>query len=318
MQLRRIAGPAILFCLMLTQVSAQADERRIRDAAGRDVTIRDTSRIVSIGSSVTEILFALGAGDRVVGVDQTSIYPPAVGSRPNVGYSRTLAPEGVLSIGPSLILALEGSGPPAALDVLERTAVPVVIIPDAHSPQGVVRKIEAVAAAVGLEAEGRRLAEAVKADFDAVLADVARLSARPRTVFVLSAAAGAPVVGGSDTGADAMLRLAGASNPMESIKGYKPAVDEAAFSADPQALLVMSGGGQVLTAEMLFALPAFKGTPAAQDNRFIVMPGTYLLGFGPRTPQAIRDLAAALHPQAKLAALPPRPWASAAPATRAP
>lgn len=310
---RTFAILGTILLLGVTQGSAGAQERRVQDAAGRDVRVRDTSRIVSIGSSVTEILFALGAGDRVIARDQTSLFPPEAATRPDVGYSRALSAEGVLSVGPTLILALEGSGPPATLEVLERGSVPVVIIPDARTPEGVVRKIEAVAAAIGREAEGRRLADAVAADFATVAGEVARLKERPRTVFVLSAAAGAPVVGGGDTGADAMLRLAGATNPMAAIKGYKPAVDEAAFSADPEALVVMSGGGQVLTPEMLFALPAFKGTLAAQDRRLVVLPGAYLLGFGPRTPQAVRDLAAALHPQANLAPLPSRAWVAGAP-----
>lgn len=303
-------GMALLL-LGLTQSHADTTPTRLRDAAGRDVVIADRSRIVSIGSSVTEILFALGAGDQVIARDQTSLFPPQAGRLPDVGYSRALSAEGVLSVGPSLILALEGSGPPAALDVLERSSVPVVLIPDAQTPEGVIRKIEAVAAAVGREAEGARLAEDVRADFAAVEADVTRLALRPRVIFVLSAAGGVPVVGGADTGADAMLRLAGARNPMASIKGYKPAVDEAAFNAEPDALLVMSGGGQVLPADMLFGLPAFKGTPAARDKRLVTLPGSYLLGFGPRTPQAVRDLALALHPGAAIAPLRPRPWAVA-------
>lgn len=307
---RRTFGMALcLLFLHLPQSQADPATPRVGDAAGRNVALADRSRIVSIGSSVTEILFALGAGDQVIARDQTSLFPREARSLPDVGYSRALSAEGVLSVAPSLILALEGSGPPAALDVLERSSVPVVIIPEAHTPDGVIRKIEAVAAAVGREAEGRRLAEAVRADFAAVGADVAGLKDRPRTIFVLSAAGGVPVVGGAETGADAMLRLAGASNPMASIKGYKPAVDEAAFSAEPEALVVMSGGGQALPADMLFALPAFKGTPAARERRLVTLPGSYLLGFGPRTPQAVRDLALALHPGAVLQPLPARPWA---------
>ncbi|WP_164738579.1 heme/hemin ABC transporter substrate-binding protein [Aquabacter cavernae] len=274
------------------------------------MSVADTSRIVSIGSSVTEILFALGLGDRVIAVDQTSVYPAAARALPNVSYSRTLAPEGVLSVAPSLILAIEGAGPRSTLDVLERASVPVVIIPDAQSPEAVVRKIEAVAAAVGEEAKGRALAEAVRADFAAIEASVSGLKPAPRAVFVLSAANGTAVVGGNETSADAMLRLAGATNTMKGLKGYKPAVDEAAFSADPEVVVVMQGGGQVLTADMLFSLPAFKGTTAAQNQRLLALPGSYLLGFGPRTPQAVRDLAVALHPGITLPALPSRSWSA--------
>ncbi|MDI4664565.1 ABC transporter substrate-binding protein [Xanthobacter autotrophicus] len=274
----------------------------------RGRTAADTSRIVSIGGAVTEILFALGLGDRVVAVDQTSRYPAAARQRPDVGYSRALSPEGVLSIGPSLILAAEGAGPRSTLDVLEHASVPVVLIPEAHDKAGVLAKIAAVAKAVGEEERGRALAAEVAADFAAVEEMVAALPGRPRAVFVLSASGGAAVVGGADTSADAIFRLAGVTNAMAAIKGFKPALDEAAMVAEPEAVVVMQGGGQVLDADTVFSLPAFAGTPAARERRLVAMPGSYLLGFGPRAPRAARDLAAALHPGARLPELPPRLW----------
>jgi iron complex transport system substrate-binding protein len=185
----------------------------------------EARRIVSIGGAVTEILFALGLGDRVIAVDQTSTYPAAARVRPNVGYARPLTPEGVLSVGPDLILAIEGSGPPEALAVLKNAAVPVVMIPDGHDAAGVIRKVEAVAAAVGAGEAGARLAAALTADFAQVADGVALLPGRPRAAFVLSASGGTAVVGGAETSADAMLRLAGAQNALAAIRGYKPAVD---------------------------------------------------------------------------------------------
>lgn len=267
-------------------------------------------RIVSIGGAVTEILFALGLAERVVAVDQTSRYPAAARALPDVGYSRALSPEGVLSVGPSLIIATEGAGPASTLDVLKAASVPVVMVPEGHDREGVLRKIAVVAQAVGAEERGRELAAEVAADFDALEEMVRRLPERPRGVFVLSASGGAAVVGGSDTSADAIFRLAGVTNAMASIKGFKPALDEAAMSAEPEAVVVMRGGGQVLDAATVFALPAFAGTPAARDRRLVTMPGSYLLGFGPRTPRAARDLAAALHPGAALPALPERAWSA--------
>ncbi|MCL8382176.1 heme/hemin ABC transporter substrate-binding protein [Xanthobacter aminoxidans] len=267
-------------------------------------------RIVSIGGAVNEILFALGMGDRVVAVDQTSRYPAAARALPDVGYARALSPEGVLSVGPTLILAMEGAGPPSTMEVLKQASVPVVVIPDGHDREAVLHKIAAVAKAVGAEEKGRALAAEVSDDFAALDAMVKVLPERPRAVFVLSASGGAAVVGGSDTSADAILKLAGLTNAMAEIKGFKPALDEAAMSAEPEAVVVMRGGGQVLDAATVFALPAFAGTPAARDKRLVALPGSYLLGFGPRTPRAARDLAAALHPGAKLPELPARPWST--------
>ncbi|MEP9350318.1 ABC transporter substrate-binding protein [Xanthobacter sp. KR7-225] len=297
---------ALVLALVLGRGAAAASEVRPQDAAAAGAA-RD-ARIVAIGGAVTEILFALGVGDRVVAVDQTSQFPAAARALPQVGYARALSPEGVLSAGPTLIIAIEGAGPKSTLDVLKAASVPVVIVPEVHTAEGVVEKIRAVAGAVGEAARGRALADAVRADFAAVEAAVAALPTRPKAVFVLAASGGAATVGGAGTSADAMLKLAGATNAMAAIHGYKPAVDEAAMAADPEAVVVMKGGGQELPPETIFALPAFMGTPAARERRHIAMWGSYLLGFGPRTPQAVLDLARALHPGAALPDLPPRAW----------
>ena len=77
------------------------------------------SRIVSIGGSITEIVYALGEEDRLIARDQTSIYPDAAKKLPDVGYIRQLSPEGVLSVNPDLVIALEGYGPPEARQVID-------------------------------------------------------------------------------------------------------------------------------------------------------------------------------------------------------
>ncbi len=91
-------------------------------AASADTVDRftDTSRIVSVGGSLTEIVYALGAENMLAGRDQTSVYPEAVKKLADVGYMRQLAPEGVLSVNPTGILLLEGSGPQDTLDVLKK------------------------------------------------------------------------------------------------------------------------------------------------------------------------------------------------------
>ncbi len=111
---------------------------------------RAEERIVSIGGSITEIIYALDQQASVAAVDTTSLLPPeALKTKPNVGYMRALSAEGVLSLMPSLILASEGAGPPATLTSLRESGVRFVTIPDEPSPAGVQRKIIAVGEAIG-------------------------------------------------------------------------------------------------------------------------------------------------------------------------
>ena len=117
-----------LFALLVLAMSAsQASAATVRDASGRNVTVNDVSRIVSIGGAVTEILYALDLKDSVVAVDATSLFPEdALKQKPNVGYFRALSAEGVLGLNPSLVLAIDGAGPKETVSVLEAASVPFV------------------------------------------------------------------------------------------------------------------------------------------------------------------------------------------------
>ena len=116
---------------------AAAADVVVTDAGGRVVRIADASRILAIGGDVTEIVYALGAGARVVGVDTTSQFPPeALKEKKSVGYMRALSSEGVISVDATLILASERSGPPEVVKTLKATSVPYVEIPDQHSAAG--------------------------------------------------------------------------------------------------------------------------------------------------------------------------------------
>ena len=135
--------------------------------SGSAVLAGDASRVVSIGGAVTEILYALGADKNIVGIDSTSAYPPrALTEKPNVGYMRQLSAEGVLGLQPSLILASEGSGPRETLAVLKAAQVPVTIVPDVFSGDGILEKVRVVANAVGANERGGCIIDAVRADLE--------------------------------------------------------------------------------------------------------------------------------------------------------
>ena len=269
----------------------------VRDAAGRSVTIKDAGRIVSVGGSVTEILYALGLEQRVIAVDSTSIYPPrAAAEKPNVGYMRQLSAEGVLGLGPSLVLAAEGSGPKGTVAVLEAASIPFVQVPDHFTGEGIVEKIRLIAQATGTAERGECLAKLVATDLDALAALRTRLTQPRKALFVLSFVNGRPMVAGRATAADGIIKLAGAVNVVTEYEGYKPISDESVTAARPDAVLAMERAGFRLDAQTVFEHPAFATTPAAAQRALISMDGLYLLGFGPRTARAARDLAVTLYP----------------------
>jgi len=258
-------------------------------------------RVVAIGGAITEIAYALGQQDRLVGVDATSSFPPRAAEKPNVGYMRALSAEGVLALRPDLILAVEGSGPPGAVDILKSASIPFVMVPDGRTLEGIDRKIERVAVAFGVPEAGRDLAARVHDDLAAVLAKTGAVTARKRILFVMTGTDGRPMGAGQDTAADAIIRLAGAENALQGVSGYKPVSPEAIAATAPDVVLAMRrSDGVELDPDQLFATPALKFTPAARDRALIVMDGLYLLGFGPRTAWAVRDLAGRLYPDLDL------------------
>lgn len=255
-------------------------------------------RVVSLGGSVTEIVVALGAAERLVARDTTSTWPPSIRSLPDVGYVRALSPEGVLSVQPTLILAEDGAGPAETMEVLKAAGVTVRSLPGDPSAAGVLAKINAVATALNLPEEGARLAAKVSAGFDAAMAEAATVTTPKRVLFILSLQGGRVMAGGAGSSAEGIIRLAGGVNAATGFDGYKQMTDEAVIAASPDLILIMDrDGDQAINAADVLAQPALATTPAASTGAIIRMDGMLLLGFGPRTPEAARALHAALYPK---------------------
>ncbi|MGO4526608.1 hemin ABC transporter substrate-binding protein [Microvirga sp. 2MCAF35] len=264
--------------------------------AARRAKAASAPRIVSVGGAVTEILYRLGQEAGIVGVDSTSLYPAeALKTNVNVGYIRALGAEGVLSLDPTLVIAAEGAGPPDAIRLIEQAGIKILRVPDRPSADGIVERVKVIAQTLDVPERGAALIQEIEAGFAELTATRTRIKQPTRALFVLSLQNGRPLVGGQGTTADAMLSLAGAANAASSLSGWKPMSDEGLIAAAPDAIVMMNHGPGG-AAQDPFTFPAFAATPAAARHRLVVMDSLYLLGFGPRTPAAARELMAALHP----------------------
>lgn len=287
-----VAGP-----FLLPTIAPQAPAF-MRSAIAQEMQSADTSRLVSIGGAVTEIIYALGEENRLVGRDSTSLYPEAALKVPDVGYLRQLSPEGVIATGPTAIVSIQGSGPPEALAVLKQSNIAFRQIPESYDAAGILAKIKAIGDFLGVPEKAAKLGETVKADIDAAVADAEKRpeAERKRILFILSAQGGKIMASGTGTAADGIIRLSGAINATGTYQGYKPLTDEAIIEAKPDVILMMTrGGGHALSDDELLAHPALSLTPAAKDKAVIRMDGLHLLGFGPRTASAVRELNAAIY-----------------------
>ena len=313
------------FCVSAVPfAAARAESIVVHDARGRDVAIGNRSRIVSIGGAITEILYALGLEDRIVGVDTTSLYPPkALGEKPNVGYMRQLSAEGVLGLNPSLVLAAQGSGPKETMDVLEAAKVPLVLVPETFSEAGLIDKIKLVGHAMDADKRAECLTEIVSGDLAQLRELRSKVTKPVRVMFVMSLLNGRAMAAGQNTAANEIIAMAGAVNAIVGYDGYKIINDEAIVAAKPDVVLSIQRGKDSVDAEAVYVHPAFALTPVAANKTFISMEGLYLLGFGgtvmgsiaakigyrttilgiinllgfgPRTAAAARDLSIKLYP----------------------
>lgn len=273
--------PAVVLSLLAAPVALEA---------------QDATRVISLGGSVTETVFALDADDRLVGADQSSIFPAAATELPDVGYFRTLGLEGVLSLDPDLVLALEGSGPAVVLEQLEQAGVRVVHIPADETPEAAIDKARRVAAALGIPERGAALAERIRADLDGVDEAVRGLSDRPSTLFVWGRGGRTMQVSGRETAAASMLELVHARTAITEFTGYRPLTPEAAVAAAPDAIVIDRDLlDQLGGVDRLLADPALGATPAAEAGRVIPVDVLGFLGFGPRTGELALELIDALH-----------------------
>ena len=293
---RSLAIAASACCLVVASATLAAGIT-VHDARDRDVIITDPARIVSIGGAITEILYALGFEDRLAGVDATSLYPAAaLRDKPNVGYMRQLSPEGVLGLNPSLVLAVQGSGPKETIDVLEAARVPLVLVPETFSEQGLLDKIKLVGHAMGADKRAECLTAAVTNDLAQLRELRARVTKPVRVMFVMSLLNGRAMAAGQKTAANEIIALAGGVNAIDSYDGYKIINDEAIIAARPDVVLSIQRGKDSVEAEAVYVHPGFALTPVAANKAFVSMEGLYLLGFGPRTAAAARDLSIKLYP----------------------
>src|SRR3954463_3178614 len=277
---RTLALSAVTGCFVLGGAAVAAGIT-VHDARDRDVTISDPARIVSIGGAITEILYALGFEDRLAGVAPTSLYPAAARDKPSVGYMRQLSSEGVLGLNPSLVLAVQGSGPKETMDVLEAAKVPLVLVPETFSEAGLIDKIKLVGHAMGADKRAECLTEAAPG----LLAQLRELRAKVtkpvRVMFVMSLLNGRAMAAGQKTAANEIIAMAGGVNAIDGHDGYKIISDEAIIAAKPDVVLSIARSKDSLDAEAVYLHPAFALTRVVANKAFISMDGLYLLGFGP-------------------------------------
>jgi heme transport system substrate-binding protein len=288
---RRLAAPVVA---LLLAVGCGNDE---------GASEASTERIIPVNGDLAEVVYALGFGDQVVATDISATYPPEAAATPKIGYQRTLVVETIMSFEPTIVLADDLAGPPEVLDQLAGAGVRVVEVERERTLDGVVRKIDGVADALGAGSAGDELADRVENELDAASrrGDEAAASAgRPRVLAMYLRGENVQLVFGAGSGIDDVIDAAGGTD----VGTQMGVVDNAELSiesivaAAPDVLLVTTTGLEsVGGVDGLLAMPGIDRTPAARAGRVVAFEDQYLYGLGPRVGQLVDELVDAFHPQ---------------------
>ncbi len=293
--------------------TAAAFPMTLTDDEGNTVVIPSApQKIVSLTPATTELVFALGAGARLVGGTDADDYPPDAASIPHVATYSSVDVEKIVGLGADLVIAGgNGFNKPEALDQLRRLHVPVLVV-YAPDVKGVLADIDLVGRAIGSPDTATAITTAMQAQFDQIAALTAGLE-HPRVFYELDATK--EIYGPADQSFIAqMITLAGGTPITTGSTTVFSIPLEKLIQADPQ-VIVMGDSAYGTTADIVAARPGWNTMTAVKNHAIVGIDDTVVSRPGPRLVLGVRDLALAIHPGL---ALPPLPGASGTLASGAP
>lgn len=283
----------------------------LTDAQGTEVTVTDTSRVLALDiyGTLARTVFELGLGDRLVGRDVSTQFAEARRLPLVTHNGHQLNAESILALDPTLILTDTSLGPWDVILQLRDSGIPVVVTDSKRSLTNVATITTQVAAALGVPAAGRKLAQRTEKRIADTRRDIAAVAPKPiskklRAVFIYArGGSGVYYLFGEGSGADSLITSLGLYDVADEIdwKGSKPLTDEGIVSAQPDLILMMSKGLESVDGVegLLKRFPALAATPAGQHRRVVDMADSQILGYGPMTDQVLNALAVAVYaPQA--------------------
>lgn len=246
-------------------------------------------RIVVAGGSLTELIYAIGAGNRVVGVDETTSHPPETQTLPHIGYWKQLSSEGILSLRPDSFITWQDAGPQLVFDQLRAQKVNVVTLPRIPATvEQMYANIHTLAKNLDAVEQGNALVNNLRQRLENVARSSASKPAPVKALFILSAGGSAPQVAGKGSVADAIMTLAGAQNVAQHSQ-YRSYSAEALIAANPEVIVVTS---QMVEGDInrLSTVAGITRTAAWKNQRIVTLDQALILGMGPRVADAVETL----------------------------
>lgn len=270
----------------------------ISDGAGHEVTLAGPAqRIVSLAPSNTEFLFAVGAGDQVVGRDDFSDYPEEALAVESIGSTYgELNVEAIVALEPDLVLAADIT-PPEQVRALEDVELPVFVVTNPEDFPALFDNVRVIGALTGHGDQAESLASEMEDRYQAVTRAVA--DAEPVSLFyeVDGSDPTAPWTTGSGTFQQLMFELAGGENVAAEIEGWGQLSLEKIVVADPQVIIFGGGPFVPTTVDSLKARAGWGQISAVQNDRVYEVDTDLIDLPAPRLVEGLEQVARLLHPE---------------------
>jgi iron complex transport system substrate-binding protein len=275
--------PIVLFILVAGGCQNESEQNEVKL---EDKESEPEMRLVSLSGTMTETLFALGFGDKIVGVDVTSTYPKAVESIDKLGHVSSIKAEGLISLNPTHVFLEKGTIDQSVLQQLESADISIHELNRDISIDGTKTFLSDVANQLDTTPD-----ENIIKKIDDDLAEVSELSNKPKVLFIYGRGAGSMMVAGDGTPVKKVIELAGGQNAVTGFNDYKPLSSEVVIEANPKYILMFTSSKHSLNGEEgILEIPGVKETEAGKNKSIIFMDGQLLSGFGPRLGEAVLEL----------------------------
>ena len=300
MKLKRLSIFVVLLSLLVSMVAGcqpQFLPGTYTDDMGRAVVIDQIpQRIVSFGPSITEILFALGLEEKVVGVSNYCDYPEAAELKPKVGDAYNPSLERIVELEPDLVLTLKQEQLNTELDAL---GIKFMVL-DPEDIDGILGDIELVGKITGTK---KRAEELIKDMQDSISQVIALMKDVPKVsvFFIIDATDPTlPWTAGSGSFIDALITMAGGENiAAETVGGWVPFSLEQVVSSDPEVIIIqtMIAGIPTISKEELEEHPVWGEMTAVRQGKVYIIDGDLVSRAGPRIVQGLEEMAKFIHPE---------------------
>lgn len=299
LNVKRCCSVALLLAVWLTfsnpAAGAPPTRRTVADPTGRTLQVPvDPRRVVALAPSITEIVFALGQQQRLVGVTRFSDYPPAAVDLPKVGSYIQLDVERIAALRPDLCIGVKDGNPLAVVEQLQNLQTPVFAV-NPHDLQSVMQSVAAIGALLGARPRAKTLIAQMKHRIRQVTARTAQAGHKPSVFLQIGVS---PIVSvGSHTYMDELITLAGGTNVAAGPNPYPRFSREQVIALAPEVIIISSMERATLFEQVKAEWMQWPAIPAVKSQKVFIAPTNLFDRPTPRLVDALELLACYIHPE---------------------